>query len=71
MLSGDQEVLGVLGVLQSGEASGVLDALSRVHEEDGRAGPHLNGSQPLVRRGSLVSVLAGIRPSQFFGADVA
>ena len=27
MLSGDQEVLGVLGVLWGGESSGVLDAL--------------------------------------------
>ena len=39
MFSGDQEVLGVLGVLRCGESSGVLDALGQVHAEDGRAGP--------------------------------
>ena len=38
MLSGDQEVLCVLGVLQHVESSGDLDALSRVHAEDGGAG---------------------------------
>jgi hypothetical protein len=46
MLSGDQEVLGVLGVLRRGKSSGALDALGRVHAEDGRAGSNLNGSQP-------------------------
>ena len=63
MLSGDQEVLGVLEVLWHGESSGVLDALGWVHAEDGRAGPDLNGSQPLVGLGSFVPVPAGTRPS--------
>jgi hypothetical protein len=35
MLSGDHEVLSVLGVLQYGESSGALDALGWVHGEDG------------------------------------
>jgi hypothetical protein len=39
VLSGDQEVLGVPGLLHRGESSGALDALGWVHEEDGRAGP--------------------------------
>ena len=63
MLSGDQKVLGVLGVLQRGESSGDLDTLIQVHTEDGGAGPDLNGSQPLVRWGSFVPVPAGTRPS--------
>ena len=63
MLSGDQEVLGVLGVLWCGESSGALDALGKVHAKDGVAGPNLNGSQPLVRQGSSVPVPAGTRPS--------
>ena len=63
MLSGDQEVLGVLGVLWHGESSGALDALGQVHTEDGGAGTDLNGSQPLVGRGSFVPVPAGTRPS--------
>ena len=63
MLSGDQEVLGVLGVLRCGESSGALDALSWVHAEDGGAGPDLNGSHSLVRRGSFVPVPAGTRPT--------
>ena len=63
MLSGDQEVLGVLGVLWHGESSGALDSLSRVHAEDGGAGPDLNGSQPLVGRGSFAPVPVGTRPS--------
>ena len=71
MLSGDQEVLGVLGFLHHGESSGVLDALCRVHAEDGGAGPDLNGSQPLVGRGSFVPVPAGTRPSVILGAGVA
>ena len=66
MLSGDQEVLGVLGVLWHGESSGALDALGRVHSVDGGAGPDLNGSQPLVRWGSFVPVPAGTRPSGIF-----
>jgi hypothetical protein len=37
VLSGDHEVLGVLGVLRSGESSGTLDALGQVHAEDDRA----------------------------------
>jgi hypothetical protein len=63
VLSGDHKVLGVLGVMQYGESSGALDALGQVQAEDGRAGPGLNGSQPLVRRGSFVPVPAGTRPS--------
>ena len=63
MLSGDQEVLGVLGVLWRGESSGALDALDWVHSEDGGAGPYLNGSQTLVGRDSFVPVPAGTRPS--------
>ena len=63
MLSGDREVLGVLGVLWHGESSGVLDTLGRVHAEDGGAGPDLNGSQPLVRQSSSIPVPAGTRPS--------
>ena len=63
MLSGDQEVLGVLGVLRCRESSGALDALGQVHTEDGRAGPDLNGSQPQVRRGSSIPVPDGTRPS--------
>ena len=63
MLSGDQEVLGVPGVLECGESSGALDALGWVHAEDGGAGPDLNGSQPLVGWGSFVPVPAGTRPS--------
>ena len=35
MFSGDQEVLCVLGVLQHGESSGSLEAIGRVHTEDG------------------------------------
>jgi hypothetical protein len=62
MLSGDQEVLGVLGVLWHGESSGTLDALGRVYTEDGGAGPNLNGSQPLVGWGCPVP--AGTRPSE-------
>ena len=42
MLSGGQEVLGVLGVLWRGESSGTLDALGWVHVEDGGAIPDLN-----------------------------
>ena len=64
VLSGNQEVLGVLGVLWYGESSGALrDVLRRVPTEDGRAGPDLNGSQPLVEWGSSVPVPAGTRPS--------
>ena len=63
MLTGDQEVLGVLGVLWHGESSGALDTLGRVHAEDGGAGPDLNGSQPLVRWVSFVPIPAGTRPS--------
>ena len=66
MLSGDQEVLGMLGILQRGESSGALDALGQVHKEDGRACPNRNGSQPLVGQGSFVPVPAGTRPSGFF-----
>ena len=42
VLTGDPEVLGVLGVLQRGESSGALDTLSSVQAEDGGAGPDLN-----------------------------
>ena len=48
MLLGDQEVLGVLGVLLRGKTSGALDALGWVQAEDGEAGPDLNVFQPLV-----------------------
>ena len=67
MVSGDHEVLGVLGVLQHGESSGALDALCRVHMEDGRAVPDRKESQPLVRWGSFVPVPAGIRASKTLG----
>ena len=63
LLPGNQVVLGVLGVLRHGEFYGVLDALGQVHAEDGGAGSDLNGSQPLVGRGSFVPVPAGTRPS--------
>jgi hypothetical protein len=63
VLSSDQVVLGVLGVLWCGESSGALDALSRVHVEDGGAGPDQEESQPLVRQGSFVPVPAGTRLS--------
>ena len=63
MLSGDQEVLGVLGVLWHGESSGALDALGQVHAEDGGAGPDLNGSQPLGEGDSFVPVPAVTRSS--------
>ena len=63
VFSGDEEVLGVLGVLQCGESSGALDTLGWVHSEDGGAGPDLNAFQPQVRQGSSVPVPAGTRPS--------
>ena len=63
MISGDQEVLSVLGVLWRGESFAALDALGWVHAEDGGAGPDLNGSQRLVGRGSSVLVSAGTRSS--------
>ena len=63
VLSGDLEVLSVLGLLRRGESSGALNALGLVHTEDGRAVPNLGGSQPLVGRGSSVPVPAGTRPS--------
>ena len=66
MLSGDQEVLGVLGVLWCGESSGALDALGRVHTEHGGASPDLNRSQPLVGWGSFVPVPVSTRPSLIF-----
>ena len=66
MLSGDQEVPGVLGVLRCGESSDALDALGRVQAEDGGAGSDLNGSQPLIGHGSFVPVLTGTRPSVIF-----
>ena len=71
MLSGYQEVLGVLGVLWHEESSSALDAFGWVHVEDDWASPDLNGSQPLVGQGSSVPVPAGTNPLQFFGADVA
>ena len=61
MLSSDHKFLGMLGVLWHGESSGTLGSLGWVHVEDGRAGPYGNGSQPLVRLGSFVSVPAGTR----------
>jgi hypothetical protein len=63
VLSSDPELLVVLGVLQSGESSGNLDALRWVQEEDGGAGLDRNKSQPLVGWGSFVPVPAGTRPS--------
>ena len=71
MLSGDQQVLGVLGVFRRGESSGVLDALGQVHAEDGRAVPDLNGSQPLISGVPLSLFLLAQDPLPFFGADVA
>jgi hypothetical protein len=60
----------VLGVLWRGESSGALDALGRVHAEDGRAGPNLNPSQ--WSGGVPLSLfLLAQDPLQFFGADVA
>jgi hypothetical protein len=59
----DSEVLCVLGVLRSGESSGPLGALDRVHKEDGGAGPAWKESQPLVGQCSFVPVPAGTRPS--------
>jgi hypothetical protein len=70
VLSGDQEVLGVLGVLWLGESSGALDALGRVHAEDGSAGPDLNGTESLVGKGSSVPLPAGTRPSAIPGANI-
>ena len=70
VLSGNQEVLGVLGVLWHGESSGALGP-GRVHTEDGGAGPDLNGSQPLVGWGSFSLFLLAQDPPRFFGADVA
>ena len=64
MLSGYQEVLGVLGVLWHEESSSALDAFGWVHVEDDWASPDLNGSQPLVGQGSFVPVPAGTRPSR-------
>ena len=63
VLSRDHGVLDLLGVLLYAESSGALEAIGQVHAEDGRAGPDLNGSQPLVRRGSFVPVPAGTRPT--------
>jgi hypothetical protein len=53
----------VLGVLQDVESSGALDTPGQIQAEDDGAGPDLNGSQPLVRRGSFVSVPSETRPS--------
>ena len=52
----------MLGILRGGESSCVLEALDRVHAEDGGAGPDLNGSQPLGGQGSFVPVPAAIDP---------
>jgi|UPI0000F4E192 hypothetical protein len=59
LLSGDHEVLGVLGFLWNGESSVAPDDLSWVHAENGLAGPGLNGFQPLVGQGSSVPAPAG------------
>jgi hypothetical protein len=69
ILSGDQEVLSVIGVLQPGDSSGALDTLGQFQAEDGWAGPDLNWSQPLVGWGSFLPAPAGTRPPWFFGAD--
>ena len=71
VLSGDHEVLDVLGILGQGESSGSFDALGRVHTEDGGASPDLNRSQPMVGQGSSVHVPAAQDPPRSFGADVA
>jgi hypothetical protein len=38
VLSGDHEVLGVLGILKDRESSGALEALDQVQEKHGSAG---------------------------------
>ena len=63
VLSGDHEVLDVLGILGQGESCGSFDTLGLVHTEDGGASPDLNRSQPMVGQGSSVPVPAGTRPS--------
>ena len=64
MLTGDQEVLGVLGVLQQEESSGALDALGQVHAEDGGAGPRPEWISASGQEGSFVPVPACTRPSK-------
>jgi hypothetical protein len=74
VVSGDHEVLGVLGVLWHGESFGALDALGQVYAEDGVAGPNLNGSQPLILWSGGVPqslFLLAQDPPGFFGANVA
>jgi hypothetical protein len=61
MLSGDQEVLGVLGFLWCREYSRAPGGVCWVQKEDGGGGPNHMGFQPLVRRGSFVPLPAGIR----------
>jgi hypothetical protein len=56
-------VLGVLGFLQRGESSEILDTLGWVQAEDGMSGPEWKESQSLVGQGSFVPVPAGTRPS--------
>ena len=66
MLSGDHEVLSVLGVLWCGESSGPLDALSQCHAEDGGVSPDLNGLDGVPPSLFLLAQ----DPPRFFGADV-
>jgi hypothetical protein len=50
-LFSDHEVLGVLGVLLCGESSGALDALCRVHVEDGNLA--MTGKNPSFWSGAF------------------
>jgi hypothetical protein len=63
VLSGDHEVLGVLGILWCGESSGALSSCHWAQKKDGVFGPNKKVSQPLVGQGSSIPVLAGTRPS--------
>jgi hypothetical protein len=72
VLSGDREVLGVLGVLWRGESSGALDALDQVLEEDRLGGGGMTGKDPSLWLGGipLSLFLPAQDPPKFFGADV-
>ena len=73
VVTGNHEVLGLLGVLQCGESSGALDALGRVHAKDGRDGPSLAPPNPSLWSSAVPPSLFLLAqdPLQFFGADVA
>ena len=60
----------MLGVLWHGDSSEALDSLSLVHAENVRAGPDINGFQPLFRWVPLSLFLQAQDPLRFFGADV-